>query len=264
MSAIPSIILSAALACGAAPADAREIINTMENSAAGRANIQSDIESIIDTLEKLGVNTDRCGIKDFICGYFNGCGNPGVPNEPNVPDEPDEPDIPDIPAATKTPRPTKTPDIPTVTQAPRPTKAPDKPDIPAVTQAPSGGATSSYAVQVVDLVNQERAKQGLAALTIDSTLMNAAQTRAVETVRSFSHTRPNGSSFSSVLSEYGYNYRTAGENIAYGQRTPQEVVNAWMNSSGHRKNILNANYTKIGVGCYKSGSTYYWSQLFAG
>ena len=121
----------------------------------------------------------------------------------------------------------------------------------------------SYIAQVVKLVNEERAKNGLSALTYDATLQSAAQVRAEEIVKSFSHTRPNGSNFSSVLKEFGITARRSGENIAWGQKTPKEVVTAWMNSSGHRANILNANYTKIGVGCNISPSgTIYWSQLF--
>ena len=123
-------------------------------------------------------------------------------------------------------------------------------------------AVKSYVEQVVALVNIERAKVGLPALTMSEDLNRAAQIRARETVQSFSHTRPNGSSFSSVLKENGISYRGAGENIAWGQRTPEAVVNAWMNSEGHRANILNKNYTSIGVGYHLNGSTPYWAQLF--
>lgn len=122
---------------------------------------------------------------------------------------------------------------------------------------------SQYVQRVVDLVNQERSKAGLNKVSLDNTLKNAAMTRAKETVTSFSHTRPNGTSFSTVLSEYNISYRGAGENIAWGQATPEEVMNGWMNSSGHRANILNANFTKIGVGYYKAANgRKYWSQLF--
>ena len=282
MSVIPSIILSAALSCGSScpsapdlPADVQGIINTIENSGCAKIECASDIESLKDTLSKMGVqfNTGSAGgngcgsFEDVLNDYINSCNknsnqncNTGsnCPNKPVEPDIPAEPDIPEPPKVTAAPKPTE---APKATQKPtaKPTEA------PKATTAPStDSSASSYALQVVDLVNQERAKYGLSALSVDSTLMSAAQKRAMETVTSFSHTRPNGSSFSSVLSEYNYSYRSAGENIAYGQRTPQEVVNAWMNSSGHRANILNSKYTKIGVGCYKSGSTYYWSQLFAG
>lgn len=121
----------------------------------------------------------------------------------------------------------------------------------------------SFIGQVVSLVNIERAKEGLAALTVDEKVQAAAQIRAMECEQSFSHTRPNGSNFATALKEQGVSYRRAGENIAWGQRSPEEVVNAWMNSPGHRANIMNANFTKIGVGYYQNANgTNYWSQLF--
>lgn len=121
----------------------------------------------------------------------------------------------------------------------------------------------SYAEEVVSLVNVERAKEGLDPLTIDIKVQEAAQIRALEIETLFSHTRPNGSSFSTVLKEQNISYKSAGENIAWGQRSPQDVVNAWMNSEGHRANIMNANYTKIGVGySQNTQGTNYWSQLF--
>lgn len=113
------------------------------------------------------------------------------------------------------------------------------------------------------LCNIERANNGLPALSAgNSTLTAAAQKRATEIVQSFSHTRPDGRSTFTVLADYGISYRAAGENIAYGQSTPAEVVEGWMNSSGHRANILNSAYTQIGVGCYSSGGRLYWTQLF--
>lgn len=123
--------------------------------------------------------------------------------------------------------------------------------------------TSSYARQVVDLVNKERVKQGLSKLKIDTKVGKAAVVRAKEIQTSFSHTRPNGSSFSTALKEAGVNYRGSGENIAWGQKTPQQVVEAWLNSPSHRANILNKNFTTIGVGhVTNSSGTSYWVQLF--
>lgn len=122
--------------------------------------------------------------------------------------------------------------------------------------------TAGYAAQVVKLVNAERAKAGLAKLKLDSSISAAAQVRAREIVKSFSHTRPNGASFTTALTEQKISYRRAGENIAWGQKTPEQVVNAWMNSEGHRANILNSNFTSIGIGCYESSGTLYWTQLF--
>ena len=125
-----------------------------------------------------------------------------------------------------------------------------------------GIENAEYVNRVISLVNQERAKVGLSALKADSSLNKVALVRAKETVKSFSHTRPNGTSCFTALDEYGVKYSGAGENIAYGQSSPEQVVNAWMNSEGHRANILNANFTKIGVGCHKNGSTLYWAQMF--
>ena len=127
----------------------------------------------------------------------------------------------------------------------------------------NGTSQVDFASQVVELVNAERAKYGLSALTVDAKVQQAALVRAKESAQSFSHTRPNGSSFSTALTEAGVSYRRAGENIAYGQRTPQQVMNAWMNSSGHRANILNEDFTTIGVGYTVINGTAYWAQLFA-
>ena len=119
------------------------------------------------------------------------------------------------------------------------------------------------AAQVVNRFIEERAKSGLSPLTADRSVTSAAQRRAREIETNFSHTRPNGSSFSTALSEAGVNYRSSGENIAYGQTSASSVMQGWMNSSGHRANILNGNFTKIGVGHYKSASGVdYWTQLF--
>lgn len=134
------------------------------------------------------------------------------------------------------------------------TNAPDTPD-----------TNLSYVEQVVNLVNKEREKRNLAPLSIDKSVQAAAQVRAQECEQSFSHTRPDGSGFATALKEQKVSYRTAGENIAWGQRSPEEVVNAWMNSDGHRANILSARYTSIGVGYYQNArGVNYWSQLFIG
>ena len=121
----------------------------------------------------------------------------------------------------------------------------------------------AYEQQVLDLVNAERAKVGLAPLSWDaSNLAPGAAVRAQEIVGYFSHTRPDGTSCFTAIRNPG----RVGENIAAGQRTPQAVMNSWMNSSGHRANILNAGYTKIGVGyVYVPGSPYgaYWVQMFS-
>lgn len=126
----------------------------------------------------------------------------------------------------------------------------------------SAQANSSYAAQVVSLVNAERAKHGLSALTVSTKVQQAAQTRAGELKSSFSHTRPSGASCFTALTEAGVSYTRAGENIAYGQSSPAAVVQAWMNSSGHRANILSRDFTTIGVGYTVVNGTAYWSQFF--
>lgn len=123
---------------------------------------------------------------------------------------------------------------------------------------------TTNADEVVKPVNEQRTKAGLKALTVDNNMTAAAQLRATEIEKNFSHTRPNGSNFSTALRDKGVSYRGAGENIAWGQKTPAEVMNGWMNSSGHKANILNKNFTKIGVANYKNAAgKNYWVQLFA-
>ena len=127
----------------------------------------------------------------------------------------------------------------------------------------AGIQNSSAASEVVRLTNSARSQNGYAALVEDGALSEAAAVRAREIARSFSHTRPSGASFSSALSESGVSYLRAGENIASGQKSASEVVNAWMNSPGHRANILNSSYSRIGSASVNIDGTLYWVQLFA-
>jgi uncharacterized YkwD family protein/spore coat assembly protein SafA len=119
--------------------------------------------------------------------------------------------------------------------------------------------------QVVQLVNQERAKQGLSPLTHNWELSRVARTKSMD-MRDrgyFSHTSPTYGSPFDMMKSFRINYRSAGENIAQGQSTPQAVVQAWMNSPGHRANILSTKYTQIGVGYASGGSgRHYWTQMF--
>ena len=126
---------------------------------------------------------------------------------------------------------------------------------------------SAYQKEVVDLVNIERAKAGLNPLTLDSSISNVATKKSQDMIDNnyFSHNSPTYGSPFDMLKKFGISYKTAGENIAMGQKTPKEVVNAWMNSEGHRKNIMNPNFSKIGVGvAQKSGGSIYWTQIFVG
>ncbi len=123
-----------------------------------------------------------------------------------------------------------------------------------------------YAQEVIDLVNKERASAGLGALTENAALMDMTAVRAGELAQKFSHTRPDGTTCFTVTGELGYSLDAAGsmgENIAFGQTSPTQVMNSWMNSSGHRSNILGEDYNYIGVGVYCDGSTLYWVQMFS-
>jgi uncharacterized YkwD family protein len=143
-----------------------------------------------------------------------------------------------------------------------PVKAPEQAPVKAPEQAPSTGSTSqsTYASQVVNLVNQERAKAGLQSLASDSSLSAMALVKAKDMYNNhyFDHTSPTYGSPFDMMKTYGISYSYAGENIAMGQRTPAEVMTGWMNSAGHRQNILSANYTKIGVAYYNGE----WVQEF--
>lgn len=126
---------------------------------------------------------------------------------------------------------------------------------------------SSYADEVIRLVNEERKKAGLNPLEKNEKMMSAAAVRAEEINEVFGHTRPNGKACKTVLEELGYEGDYAGENIAGGQKTPEKAVQAWLNSEGHRNNALNPNakYTGVGFLHKVNGSyTYYnWVQIFA-
>ena len=133
-----------------------------------------------------------------------------------------------------------------------------------VMQASITTSEEAMADRVIELVNQERTSRGLQPLVKDDRLMVAAAARAKELSQRYSHTRPNGSECFTILWHLGIDYGYAGENIAMGQRTPEIVMNDWMNSSGHRANILNENYDCIGVGYTMVDGYPYWVQLFTG
>lgn len=133
-----------------------------------------------------------------------------------------------------------------------------------VASNPSNTASSDVQ-QVVNLVNQQREKNGLAPLKLSTSLDNVAQSKAQDMINEnyFGHTSPKYGSPFNMMSEYGIHYSYAGENIAAGQADPTTVMQDWMNSPGHRANILNKNYTEIGVGVAHGGSYgTYWVQEF--
>ena len=137
------------------------------------------------------------------------------------------------------------------------TSAPDK-------EQTTGGVISAYEAEVIRLVNEIRRQNGLGELTASAELSHVARLKSQDMHDKgyFDHTSPTYGSAFDMLRSFGISYRTAGENIAYGYSTPQAVVDAWMNSSGHRANILNASYTQIGVGHVQDGN--YCTQIFVG
>ncbi|MBO5523289.1 MAG: hypothetical protein J5986_06385 [Roseburia sp.] len=224
-----------------------------------------------------GILKELC--QEFANGNLTDCpiislpGNckPGVPNQPGT-------DKPDTDAPETNQPDTDKPETNVPGQPDTSTPGTDKPetDIPETSQPDTnkpgvstpetsqpGTETLSFAEQVVKLVNEERTKAGLSEVTLDKNIEAAALIRAKEIETSFSHTRPDGRSFSTVLTDNGITYRGSGENIAWGQRSPEEVMKGWMNSDGHRANILNPKFTKIGVGYYQNAvGRNYWTQLF--
>ena len=165
------------------------------------------------------------------------------------------------PTAAPTPEPTTAPTAaPTVEPTPAPTAAPTPVPTTAPTTAPDNTKQGSFQSQVVDLVNQERAKNGLAALETDSLLTKVATEKArdMDVNNYFDHNSPTYGSPFDMMRSFGVTYSYAGENIAMGQPTPERVMSDWMNSPGHRANILNVHFGKIGVG-YVNGE---WVQEF--
>ncbi|MBQ9609305.1 MAG: CAP domain-containing protein [Lachnospiraceae bacterium] len=135
-------------------------------------------------------------------------------------------------------------------------------DKPLISEAASGQYNDDMAWEVLDMVNKERAARGLSSLTMDQTLVNSAKVRAPEISEYFSHTRPNGTS---CFTAYPSAQMSVGENIAAGQYSASAVMNSWMNSQGHRENILDSGFKSIGIACYYipgSDYGYYWVQCF--
>lgn len=128
----------------------------------------------------------------------------------------------------------------------------------------STSSNSSVANQILSLVNSERAAAGLSALTLDSSLTNAAMLKAQDMADNnyFSHTSPTYGTPFQMLQTLGISYKSAGENIAKGQKSAEAVMTAWMNSEGHKANILSSSYGKLGVGYVSQNGTTYWVQIF--
>jgi uncharacterized YkwD family protein len=150
-------------------------------------------------------------------------------------------------------------------QAQKPNTGQSEPPANQPQQKAQPSEASGFVKQVIDLTNKERKKNGLGALKADGELSNVAEMKSedMKDKNYFSHTSPTYGSPFEMMQNFGVDYSSAAENIAVGQESPQSVVNAWMNSPGHRKNILNGQLTHIGVGIAKDGSQgIYWTQMF--
>ena len=189
--------------------------------------------------------------------------------KPTEKPEPTEKPVIPTPTATPSPKPTKAPEPTEKPVTPTPTATPtEKPATPTPTATPIPTATPTpspepemsvdeMASEVIRLTNIERVKAGLSPLQHHAGLQRAAMVRAEEITRKFSHTRPDGTDSSTALYENGVSC-SCGENIAAGQKTPEAVVRAWMNSPGHKAAILDPDATHIGVGVCKSPITGQW------
>jgi uncharacterized protein YkwD len=166
---------------------------------------------------------------------------------------------------TPTPKPTTAPTTPNAPTTPPTTRPPTtSPTTKPPTTAPTGNA--ALEAEVVSIVNTERAKAGCAAVTADDRLTAAARGHSADMAARgyFSHTTPEGVEFSTRITSAGYRWSGAGENIAKGQRTPADVMTSWMNSAGHKANILNCGFKNIGVGVAADAQgSLVWTQEFA-
>ncbi|SCL51815.1 Uncharacterized conserved protein YkwD, contains CAP (CSP/antigen 5/PR1) domain [Micromonospora citrea] len=208
-----------------------------------------------------GPETDRTAAADTVAGAPAPAGTEGTPGDA-------------LAAPTPSAAPTTAKPTPTPTRTTKPTPAPSRSTAPSrrtverssapTTKAPASSGVSAQAREVVNLVNAERAKAGCGALSVDTKLMTAAQRHSQDQAdhRNMSHTGSDGSDAGERLDRVGYAWRTYGENVAWNQKTPAAVMDAWMNSPGHRANILNCAFTEIGVGVASSNGPY-WTQVFA-
>ena len=132
------------------------------------------------------------------------------------------------------------------------------------TETPEVSTQAAYENKVLELVNVERAKYGLSPLEMDESVRNVARIKSSDMRQNnyFDHNSPTYGSPFDMLKQFGINYKSAGENIAQGYQTPEAVVQGWMNSPGHRANILNESFTHIGIGYDAQG--HYWTQMFIG
>ncbi|MFD3539174.1 CAP domain-containing protein [Streptomyces sp. NPDC058662] len=200
-------------------------------------------------------------------------GDPGSQQPVESPVQAGAPEVtppPVEPAAQPVVRPPAAPVEETARPAPQKPQTPQKPQRPArppvgttAPQAPEGTpAPTGAQAEVLALVNKERAAVGCSALTVNAKLTKAAQDHSADMAAhgTMSHTGSDGSDAGARITRAGYEWRTYGENVAYGYSTPAKVMEGWMNSPGHKRNILDCSYKEIGIGLAQPG--HYWTQNF--
>ncbi|MFD4707666.1 CAP domain-containing protein [Gottfriedia sp. NPDC058432] len=225
----------------------------LPNSTTSNGTIKIDLSKLLNS-NGMDMNKLQDAIKQQL-GQASKPANSGT-TQPSAPTTPAKP-------ATPTTKPTvpTTPSKPTTPS----TSTPSKPSTSTPSDTTSNSASlSAYESKVVELTNAERTKAGLKPFTVNATLSKTARLKSQDMTDKnyFDHTSPTYGSPFDMMKQFGITYSYAAENIAKGQKTPEEVVTAWMNSAGHRANILNPNLTQIGVG-YDSRSNA-WTQQFIG
>lgn len=246
MKNINRIVFSTLAAAAIAASTVIPAAAAQETPSATKSHSSRHSQILIQLQDRFGTHS---WLWDLICSWDPGCSTPE--EKPEVPEEkPDvpAPEIPDVPAP----------------ESPMP-EAPDSsvPENRPEPDAPSA-VVHAYEKKVVDLVNVQRAKHGLSPLALSEDLCVKARIKSKDmaTNNYFSHNSPTYGSPFDMMKALGISYRSAGENIAMGYATPEAVVTAWMNSQGHRENILSTKYTSIGVGYIADGG--YWAQWFIG
>nr|WP_312580077.1 CAP domain-containing protein [Sedimentibacter sp.] len=277
-----ALALSAVLALSSTSAFATEQANTTKdcfdysNIVKNYYNTNVDSSNLLNKLKVNGKSIDLNSIKLKLedCDTSNwksilqtykkeaAATTPEVTTAPEV-EEPEVADVPEVkePEVTTAPE-TKEPEAATPVKNETTTNTTEK-DTTSNTTVSSSNL--NYEQKVVELVNIERQKNGLSALTLDTSISNVARTKSKDMADNnyFAHQSPTYGSAGDMLKQFGIKWSAWGENIASGQRTPEAVVTAWMNSEGHRANILSSNFSKIGVGyAVNSNGTPYWTQMF--
>ncbi|TMU86878.1 sporulation protein [Bacillus sp. BHET2] len=248
---------AAGKADAAAPCPAQDKADQQLNVFKYNGN-QEDLNKFVqDTLAKYQIDGKNINVQELLKGQ--------APKAQAAPAPAEEAPKAEAPAPEQSAAPAPEQKAAPKAEAPAPAPAAnEQQQQPEQTASDQSGQLSQYEQKVVELTNQERAKQGLPALKVDAELSKVAREKSkdMQANNYFSHTSPTYGSPFDMMKQFGIEYSSAGENIAMGQQTPEEVVQAWMDSEGHRKNILSSNYTHIGVGYVENGN--YWTQQFIG